>query len=433
MDDLDFSRAGTAYYENKASGHLIIQFSDVPYKANSRKRVTCQVAIHEDGEILCQYKRVDIPNQCTVGVQDATRTKGLTVAFNEPYLRPELAVRMRPLGASWLTPETDAGVIAAGGTEQLFFSFTNTAVRYVPFGLGFTPLHRPMRVGTYTAFVAVASSDLDDPQVTLPVIMSIEGNPNNHAPVARDIHLTILEDHATNLNLTALGGGFDEDGDTLYYDIVDPASTGFAWYAGDLISYRPPFNGSGEDSFTFVADDIEAYSATATVFISILPVNDLPVVWITAPFNQEFVDVDEPVTVLIRASDVDSAITNVELLVNGELRVPVSPFSNEYYQASFIPPREGSNTLVVAAYDEHGGATTSSHVRVIHAIPMESPDGPLDTLSGLNVAYYEGEWDSLPDFESLTPKTTSVGHADQSRSPRTRRCLRPSVFRLFAH
>ena len=407
-DDLDFTTGGRAHYQQLGNDRLAIQFSEAPFSANKNKRVTCQVVMREEGEITCYYKRVDIPDSCTVGVQNTARDEGLNVVFNEPYLHNEMAVRMRPLGAPWLTPLAQALTIDPGASSDIPFSFENLGRISVSnqFGLSST-IERPMRVGIYTALVALVSSDLDDPQTIVPVVFRVEGNPENQPPSSRDIHITLQEDTPTNIDFTALGSGVDPDGDELYYDIVTRPATGQLFITSTNVQYRPASNFFGEDQFTFVADDLEAYSATSTVFVTVEAINDAPASRIVSPANRSYFDVGEAVPVRIFVRDVDSEVTSVEVWSDGIMVAEAMDVSNEFYEASFTPAGEGSNQVTVVAYDREGLSSTSAPISVLIA-PLIKSDGPGDTLPGLEYAYYEGEWDALPDFDALVPAETGI-------------------------
>jgi len=115
---------------------------------------------------------------------------------------------------------------------------------------------------------AYRSSDHD------PVIVSLKTIPDNQAPVAQDQSVTTAEDTAIEITLVA----DDVDGDTLTYSIVDePQHGSLSLVSGDKVTYTPTANYFGTDSFTFKANDGDLDSNTATISISITPVNDAPV------------------------------------------------------------------------------------------------------------------------------------------------------------
>ena len=245
-----------------------------------------------------------------------------------------MALRMRALGAPWLTVVEQQSTIGAGASLSLPFAFTNIGrlANSAGSAFGFGPLRNlPFRVGTYTALVTVASSDLDDPIKPLPIVFTIEGNENNHAPVVSDVAMTVHEDTTTNLP---------------------------------------------------------------------------PVARMTSPTFDTYADLGETMALQISAHDIDNAITNVRLLVDGVYVDDATHVTNTFYTVPYTTPTEvGSNALQVIAYDEDELASTARTV-VVHAAPLRDGENPLDTIQGLSYAYYEGEWERLPDFTALIPEST---------------------------
>ena len=106
--------------------------------------------------------------------------------------------------------------------------------------------------------------------------VSITINPVNDAPVAETQTVTTPEDNSIDFIL----GSTDVDGDSLIYTKTDPAhgtlsinqNTGQA-------TYSPNTHYFGSDSFTFIVNDRPddtGETATATVSITITPINDAP-------------------------------------------------------------------------------------------------------------------------------------------------------------
>ncbi|WP_308637982.1 Ig-like domain-containing protein [Paenibacillus silvisoli] len=98
----------------------------------------------------------------------------------------------------------------------------------------------------------------------------------NHAPVASAASISVREDGAYTGNLN----GVDADNDTLSYFVVTPPGRGVVTLdAGKpgRFTYTPSANANGTDSFTYKVFDGKAYSAEATVSVTITPVNDKPV------------------------------------------------------------------------------------------------------------------------------------------------------------
>src|SRR5436190_19413060 len=68
-----------------------------------------------------------------------------------------------------------------------------------------------------------------------------------------------------------------------------------------MVTYSPAPDFNGQDSFTFKANDGCLDSAPATVFITVQPVNDLPL----AASQSKTTDEESPVDITLTASDVD--------------------------------------------------------------------------------------------------------------------------------
>ncbi len=101
-------------------------------------------------------------------------------------------------------------------------------------------------------------------------------DPVNDCPIARDENVTMNEDQPLTGEVVAE----DDNDDTLVYAIVASPSqgqiSGFDPLTGDY-TYTPGPNFTGEDTFTFHASDGVCESNTAAVTITVLPVNDAPV------------------------------------------------------------------------------------------------------------------------------------------------------------
>ncbi len=105
-----------------------------------------------------------------------------------------------------------------------------------------------------------------------PATISITVSPVNDAPAAQDQELTTVEDDYLEITLTAS----DIDNDPLTFSIVDSPAHGTLTGAPPSVTYTPDLNYSGDDSFTFKANDGDADSNTATISLSIASVDDIP-------------------------------------------------------------------------------------------------------------------------------------------------------------
>lgn len=125
---------------------------------------------------------------------------------------------------------------------------------------------------TYRAFDGMDQSNL--------ATVTINIAPINDPPVARDDSYATDEDTP----LTILPDGIlendtDADGDSLLAEIVSGPTNAASFVLNDdgSFSYTPAANFNGMDSFTYRAFDGQSRSGTATVRITVNPINDVPV------------------------------------------------------------------------------------------------------------------------------------------------------------
>jgi hypothetical protein len=122
----------------------------------------------------------------------------------------------------------------------------------------------------------------------------------NDAPVAHDQAVATDEDIALPITLTAT----DVEGDALTFTIVASPAHGVLTGTGANVTYTPAPDYHGPDSFTFTANDGQVDSNTATIAITVRPVNDAPV----AHDQSLATDEDTPLPIVLTASDIDGDV-----------------------------------------------------------------------------------------------------------------------------
>ncbi|MEM9218254.1 MAG: Ig-like domain-containing protein [Cyanobacteria bacterium P01_F01_bin.150] len=100
----------------------------------------------------------------------------------------------------------------------------------------------------------------------------------NELPVAEGDSYTLDEDTILTIDAAGvLGNDTDADGDVLTAELGEGAQNGTLTLNADgSFSYEPNINFSGEDRFTYRANDGEGASEFATVALTVNPVNDAP-------------------------------------------------------------------------------------------------------------------------------------------------------------
>ena len=96
----------------------------------------------------------------------------------------------------------------------------------------------------------------------------------NDTPMATAQSVTGNEDSPQIITLA----GSDIDGDPLIFALVTNSLNGTSTLSGNVLTYTSNTNYNGSDSFTFTVSDAGLTSSPATVNITVVPVNDLPVI-----------------------------------------------------------------------------------------------------------------------------------------------------------
>lgn len=136
-------------------------------------------------------------------------------------------------------------------------------------------LSEPLAAGTFTNTATITASLLDlnpeDNESSAGVTVQ------NVAPVANDDSFDVAEDSVDNA-LDVLDNDGDANGDTLIVDALGtPDQGGTLINAGTHVTYTPALNFNGTETFTYTVSDGNGGFDTATVFITVLAVNDPPV------------------------------------------------------------------------------------------------------------------------------------------------------------
>ena len=178
--------------------------------------------------------------------------------------------------------------VGAPGHGQAQVVDAGAAVRYVPD----PSYHGPDR---FTYVVADAGGLADTATVEVTV------TPVNDAPEAADDQATTPEDEA--VEIPVLVNDTDLDGDRLHVQSVSSAGHGAAEVAADgtSVSYVPDPNYHGPDRFTYVVADAGGLADTATVEVTVTPVNDAP----EAADDQATTREDEAIEIPVLDNDAD--------------------------------------------------------------------------------------------------------------------------------
>ncbi len=138
---------------------FIIQFTDVPRFGGSGL-LTFQYILYPNGDIKIQYKQsTDTWHSATIGIENATGTDGLQIAFNTPYVENNLAVLIST--DKVIDFEPDFGQVIPGGSANVEVIFNGDGL----FG------------GTYEKEILLSTNDPLQEETIIPVILEVRGIP----------------------------------------------------------------------------------------------------------------------------------------------------------------------------------------------------------------------------------------------------------------
>ncbi|MCY3594322.1 MAG: tandem-95 repeat protein [Bacteroidetes bacterium] len=182
----------------------------------------------------------------------------------------------------------------------------------------------------------------------------------NERPVAADDDVRTVEDKAITVDV--LANDMDPDGDRLQVTTVSAASNGTAYRAADGgVTYMPAVNWHGVDIFTYVVSDGEGLTATATVQVTVQPVNDAPVAIGAIPdqmLDEGGPAVDIDLSLFFGDEDGDMLTYSVQTSDSEIVKVATTGT-----RLTLTPGLYGSATVTVTAEDP-GGLTATQTLRV---------------------------------------------------------------------
>jgi len=95
----------------------------------------------------------------------------------------------------------------------------------------------------------------------------------NQLPIAADDYATVQE-NSTNNQIDVLANDSDPDADPLTIISVAQPSFGISTHDSSYVYYTPNAGYNGQDSFKYTIDDGNGGTASATVYLTVLPIND---------------------------------------------------------------------------------------------------------------------------------------------------------------
>lgn len=195
--------------------------------------------------------------------------------------------------------------------------------------------------------------------------VSITVTAQNDRPVATNQSIVLDEDTVYNGQLT----GFDVDGDILLFQVGEgPTQGNLTVNADGSFEYTPGPNFNGEDVFTYFVSDGTINSVSATVTLTITPVNDLPV----AGDQSVSLNEDSSYSGVVSGSDVDGDSLTYSV-VGSPAHGTLSFQPDGTYTYTPIANYNGPDSFTFTANDGTGDSnvgTVSIQVTPVNDVPV---------------------------------------------------------------
>ena len=212
--------------------------------------------------------------------------------------------------------------------------------------------------------------------------VSITVNPVNDAPIAVNDAYSTNEDIPLAVAAPGvLANDADVDGDALTASLVTGPSHGtLTLNANGSFTYTPAANYNGPDSFSYRANDGTASSNTATVSITVNPVNDAPTVTVAAGGACGANDRSGTINLTVADPDTSAASLTLSGASNNQALVPNPNLSfagagvNRTLTAAAAARHTGTATITVTVSDGSATGTVT--------VTLRASGNGKDTLAG---------------------------------------------------
>ncbi len=231
--------------------------------------------------------------------------------------------------------------------------------------------------GDFNGDVTFTYTVMDRAGSTASAAVTVTVNPVNDPPRAKNDSITIDEDAQPSISV--LTNDTDPEGDTLSITAVSNPGHGTAEINGTKVDYIPTADYYGSDSFTYTISDGNDGTASATVYITIKPVNDAPTIakhisnledWTmsedtTASFNFVVADAESAASgLIIKITSQDETIiktTQIALTTNaaGYKTITVTPEPNangvvpvKFWVSDGLLSTEATYTITIASVND---------------------------------------------------------------------------------
>ncbi|WP_170940626.1 tandem-95 repeat protein [Pseudoalteromonas sp. NBT06-2] len=184
----------------------------------------------------------------------------------------------------------------------------------------------------------------------------------NDDPIATPDIQTVNED--STVSISVLINDSDVDGDNLSITTATASSGAVSIVDGANLSYTPNLNFNGSDSINYSISDGNGGTASSTVNVTVLAVNDDPIAIADNQSTNE--DTSVNINILSNDSDIDGDTLSVTIATatHGSVTIETDKTLNYTPSSNF----NGSDTINYSISDGNGGSTSSTVSLIIVAV-----------------------------------------------------------------
>ena len=237
--------------------------------------------------------------------------------------------------------------------------------------------------------------------------LTITIKPVNDAPIANADTATMDEDAAPIL-INVLANDSDVDGDSLAISTAS-ADIGSVSVVGNQIQYTPAADDNGLATVTYTVSDSNGGASTATLTITIKPVNDAPIA------NADTATMDEdaaPLLIDVLINDLDADSDSLSITAASADSGSVSVIDNKLQYT----PAVNTNGIVVVSYtvDDGNNATDTGSLSITIA-PIN--DAPVASNQGFNISENATDGDTIGTVSASDIENQNLSYTILSGAP----------------
>lgn len=194
--------------------------------------------------------------------------------------------------------------------------------------------------------------------ISFPEVVTLNITPMDDAPVMKSNIFSVNTNEDTRKYVRLNDTASDADGDALYYVIELQPAHGKLSNGPFGVGYTPDANFFGTDSFTYKVGDGKYFSSSATVQITIEPVNDLPSLGLTTLATNGNKAIKYPLDI----SDVDGDSVTATICTDGVKGTAIIDGSDVIYTPN--NDQIGGDSIAVCLTDGKGNSEFSIQINI---------------------------------------------------------------------